>query len=270
MSYRPLPSGLSHACGCVSAKPDPDALRELEFSAAFLLHLTRNAAILAVKLKPFSMGVAVTTVFLSYSTKDHYFAELAEIKLAEAGITLWRDQGQLRAGNDWRGGIERGISESVAVIVALSQNSAESSYVTFEWAYGLGKGKTIVPLKLESCPVHPRLEPIQYLDFSVPGVLPWNLLVEHIREIEAEATSQEDINAAASVPEAPPQDATVKAILAYLTQRGFQFVSYERIRQRIDPNLTDERLNEILKDNPTIFRPARLKGGKVGLKKLVP
>ena len=35
----------------------------------------------------------MTTVFLSYSTKDHYFAELAGIKLAEAGITLWRDQG---------------------------------------------------------------------------------------------------------------------------------------------------------------------------------
>ena len=37
----------------------------------------------------------MTTVFLSYSTKDHYFAELAGIKLAEARITLWRDQGQL-------------------------------------------------------------------------------------------------------------------------------------------------------------------------------
>src|SRR5688572_20730132 len=117
----------------------------------------------------------MATVFLSYSTKDHYFAELAAIKLAEAGITLWRDQGQLRAGSDWRTGIERGIAESIAVIVALSQDSAESSYVTFEWAYGLGQGTTVLPVKLESCKVHPRLEPIQYLDFSVPGALPWNL-----------------------------------------------------------------------------------------------
>ena len=58
-------------------------------------------------------------VFLSYSRKDHYFAELAGIKLAEAGISLWRDQGQLRAGDDWRGGIEKGISESIAVLVAM-------------------------------------------------------------------------------------------------------------------------------------------------------
>ena len=118
------------------------------------------------------------TVFLSYSRKDHYFAELAGIRLAEAGINLWRDQGQLRAGSEWRGGIEGGISECIAVVVALSENSAESSYVTFEWAYGLGKGKTVVPLRLEACNIHPRLEPIQYLDFSVPGSLPWNLLIE--------------------------------------------------------------------------------------------
>jgi len=95
-----------------------------------------------------------------------HFAELAGIKLAEAGVNQWRDQGQLRASSDWRGEIERGISKSIAVLVALSESSAESSYVTFEWAYGLGKGKTIVPLKLESCKVHPRLEPIQYFDFD--------------------------------------------------------------------------------------------------------
>ena len=212
----------------------------------------------------------MTTVFLSYATKDHHFAELAGIKLAEAGITLWRDQGQLRAGSDWRNGIERGISDSIAVLVALSPRSAESSYVTFEWAFGLGKGKTIVPLKLEDCSVHPHLEPIQRLDFSVPGALPWNLLVERIREIESDATSQDDLEAAAAIPEAQPQDPTVNAILAYLRQRGYQMVSFDRIRRRIDAGLTDERLKALVDANPTIFRQAILKEGKEGLRKLVP
>lgn len=202
--------------------------------------------------------------------KDHHFAELAGIKLGESGITLWRDQGQLRAGTEWRGGIERGISESIAVLVALSQNSAESSYVTFEWAYGLGKSKTIVPLKLETCKVHPRLEPIQYLDFSVPGSLPWNLLVERIREIEADATPQDDLEASAAAPAPPQQDPVVKAILAYLGQRGYQFVSYDRIRRRIDPTLTDEKLDALVSANPLVFRQALLKEGKRGLKRLVP
>jgi hypothetical protein len=212
----------------------------------------------------------MATVFLSYSTKDHYFAELAAIKLEGSGVQLWRDQGQLRAGSDWRSGIERGIAESIAVLVALTQNSAESSYVTFEWAYALGNGKTVVPLKLESCKVHPRLEPIQYLDFSVPGSLPWNLLVERIREIEADATSEDDLKVAAAADQPQPQDATVKAILAYLNQRGYQMVSYDRLRNRIDPDLTDEKLDELVARNPTIFRHATLKEGKRGLAKLVP
>jgi hypothetical protein len=210
------------------------------------------------------------TIFLSYSTKDHHFAELAAIKLAEADINLWRDQGQLRAGGDWRSGIERGIAESIAVLVALSQNSAESSYVTFEWAYGLGKGKTVVPVKLESCKLHPRLEPIQYLDFSIPGSLPWNLLIERIREIETDATSQEDLAVSATAPEPPQQDSTVKAILAYLNQRGYQMVSYDRLRRRIDPGLTDQSLDALVEANPMIFRRAVLKDGKRGLGKRVP
>lgn len=211
----------------------------------------------------------MATVFLSYSTKDHYFAELAEIKLTEAGITLWRDQGQLRAGHDWRTGIEIGITESIAVIVALSQNSANSSYVTFEWAYGLGKSKTIVPLRLEECQIHPRLETIQYLDFSLPGSLPWNMLIERIREIENDATAQEE-TVTTTTPEPLPLNPTVKAILAYLDQRGYQMVSYDRIRLRIDSDLSDDKLDKIVNDNPTVFRKATLKGGKSGLKKLVP
>src|SRR3712207_4957546 len=96
------------------------------------------------------------TVFLSYSNKDYFFAELANLKLSEHGIKLWRDQGQLRPGSDWRYGIEKGISESHAVLVALSANSVDSPYVTFEWAYALGKGKVIIPLKLSECSFHPK------------------------------------------------------------------------------------------------------------------
>ena len=156
------------------------------------------------------------------------------------------------------------------MLVALSENSAQSSYVTFEWAYGLGKGKTVIPVKLEACAVHPRLEPIQSLDFSIPGSLPWNLLIERIREIEADATSEEDLETSANTPEPAQQDATVKAILAYLNQRGYQMVSYERLRRRIDPALTDQKLDEVVNANPTVFRFARLKEGKRGMAKLIP
>ena len=47
-------------------------------------------------------------------------------------------------------------------------------------------------------------------------------------------------------------------------------VSYERIRRRIDPALTDEKLDELVDENPTVFRRAVLREGKRGLAKRVP
>jgi hypothetical protein len=208
-------------------------------------------------------------VFLSYSRSDHFFAELASIKLDEAGVTLWRDQGQLRAGEDWRGGIERGINDSIAVLVALSQEASQSPYVAFEWAYGLGKGKTVIPLRLQANVVpHPRLEPIQQLDFYVPGALPWNLLIERILEIEGDATTQSDLAVAVAATEAARQDPAVMAIISDMTQRGYQIVSFERIRSRIDPALTDEKLELLIKNNPNLIARATLKEGRPGLKRV--
>ena len=44
------------------------------------------------------------------------------------------------------------ISKSVAVLLVLSSNFAELSYVTFEWAYALGKEKDLIPVKCGRVP----------------------------------------------------------------------------------------------------------------------
>jgi hypothetical protein len=214
------------------------------------------------------MGVRVPSVFLSYASRDHIFAELARLKLEEAGIGVWVDRGQLRAGDDWRQGIDQGISESFALLLALSSESSGSPYVTYEWASAIGRGKPIVPLLLEKCTRHPKLEPIQYLDFSVPGHLPWSELIERISEIEQddEVVPLETETAPAGTGD--PHGPTVEKILAYLNQRGYQMVSFDRVRRRIDEGLTDDRLRAIIRSHPSVFRPARLKGEKPGLAKL--
>jgi hypothetical protein len=217
--------------------------------------------------------VSTVTVFLSYSREDHFFAELAEIQLQKFGIELWRDHGQLRPGDEWRKGIEKGMADSLAVLVALSPNSAQSPYVTFEWAYALGQKKVVLPLRLASCSVHPRLETIQYLDFGVPGAYPWGSLAEQILEIETTEAQKDAAQAAREqkselVPE--PEDPVAKAILGYLDQRGYQMASLERLQRRVDENLTQERLQEIIKQNPTFFRDATIEGRKPGIAKLIP
>ena len=87
------------------------------------------------------------TVFLSYSSRDYFFAEMLALKLDEKKeFKIWRDSDAIRAGDDWRESIENGIKNCTAVVVALSESSAESPYVTYEWAYAAGMGKTVIPV----------------------------------------------------------------------------------------------------------------------------
>ena len=69
----------------------------------------------------------MTSIFLSYSSQDYFFAEMLAIKLREKDFELRRDLGSIRAGDDWRQSIEKGISESAAVLIALSTSSADSA-----------------------------------------------------------------------------------------------------------------------------------------------
>ena len=66
------------------------------------------------------------------------------------------------------------------------------------------------------------------------------------------------------------EDGLTDAILAYLNQRGFQMMSFERIGSSIDKTVTDKQLNELIAKNPTTFRHVTLRGGKPGLAKQVP
>lgn len=211
-------------------------------------------------------------VFLSYATSDHFFAELAQIKLQEAGIETWRDKKDLRPGVEWRNGIDRGIAESTAVLVALSPESVASSYVTFEWSYALGAGIPVIPLKLAVCKVHPRLEVIQNLDFSIPGSLPWSSLLERISEIEPKEEDGswspngiEPVTEVVKMGEEYVEVPYIGAIISYLKERGYSMMSFDRVRKVIDSNLTDDALRALVKEHDGLLKSATLAGGKEGL-----
>ncbi|MBN8508623.1 MAG: toll/interleukin-1 receptor domain-containing protein [Burkholderiales bacterium] len=214
----------------------------------------------------------MSTVFLSYAQADHFFAELLATKLQLEGLTLWRDQVSIRAGDDWRRSIEDGIKQSLAVVVALSAHSAESPYVTYEWAYALGMGKTVVPVRLSACRIHPRLEITQHIDFSYPRSLPWSELIDRLRNIETESElrPRAAVSAAGDAPRSTSIDETARAVLAYLNSQGYTMASFDRLRQKIDPPPTDVQFEAVIAARPDVFRHARIKGGKPGIAKRVP
>jgi CheY-like chemotaxis protein/nucleoside 2-deoxyribosyltransferase len=121
-------------------------------------------------------------VFLSYNSKNEDFAELVKMKLEKENIQVWKDTSQIDAGREWRNEIDQGLLNCDIVIVLLNQLSAKSPYVTYEWAFALGKGKAIIPVLSEDCEIHPRIEVLQRLDFK-DSKRPWDKLIEMVKKV---------------------------------------------------------------------------------------
>ena len=131
-------------------------------------------------------------VFVSYASEDSVFAELVKMKLNEAKLDVWLDQDKLDAGEEWRNEIDLGINESQAIILILTPHACKSEYVTYEWAYALGRKKNIIPLMYKKSKIHPRLSGMQYLDFTNNGKGPWDKLLARIETLVSADKSQEE------------------------------------------------------------------------------
>lgn len=132
--------------------------------------------------------------FVSYASKDAIFADLAKMKLKNSAVEVWLDQSALEAGEEWRDAIDEGITVSDVLLVILTPKACQSSYVTYEWAFALGKGIKVIPLLLEDCEIHPRLAVLQYLDFRNHKTAPWDKLAQEILK-HSEASSKKDPSA---------------------------------------------------------------------------
>ncbi len=127
-------------------------------------------------------------VFLSYHHNGGDLAELIKERLESNGFAVWLYEEKLLPGDDWRAEIDNGIREAFALIVIMSPSAKTSEYVTYEWAFALGCGVKVIPLLEEAVKLHPRLEALQYLDFTDRKRRSW---VDLISVIQKEAASYE-------------------------------------------------------------------------------
>ena len=124
-------------------------------------------------------------VFISYNQEDSDFSEILHNKLHQAEFTVWTDLSGLRGGDDWRREIDQAIKDAFALIVIMTPTSKDSEYVTYEWAFAWGAGVKVIPILLKKTVLHPRLESLQYLDFTNRHARPWDTLVKLLQEAEA-------------------------------------------------------------------------------------
>jgi len=133
----------------------------------------------------------VAHVFISYAHVDGDFAEVLIRQIDKAGFKSWIDSEQLRAGEDWRQAIDDGIRDSFALIVIMTPEAKASEYVTYEWACGWGAGVKVIPIMLKPTKLHPRLEALQYLDFTNRNARPWERLFKEIRNEDSNQAVKE-------------------------------------------------------------------------------
>lgn len=215
-------------------------------------------------------------VFLSYSSTNHIYAQQMRDRLTEAGLTVWQDQGQLRAGDDWRDVIDHGLSACQCVVVILTPSATVSSYVTYEWAFAYGQGKTVIPAVFEDCERHPRLEAWQCEIFTHAQHQPWDRVIARVQEITGKTGPADESPEASPEPGEDGRDggldrqmATYR-ILDYLDSKRINMVSFIRIQKQIDADYSIDFLRSLAVGDDRRLRHCTLAGGKAGLGRLTP
>src|SRR5436309_3404779 len=121
-------------------------------------------------------------IFISYRHEtDSDFAEILIHNIEKAGFDTWVDTDKLHAGEDWGAEIDEAIKEALALIVIMSPKAKASEYVTYEWSFALGAEKKVIPVMFKQTTLHPRLEALQYLNFTHLSARPWEALINAVQ-----------------------------------------------------------------------------------------
>ena len=105
----------------------------------------------------------MTSIFISYSSKDVKIAESIQEYLEHDGFDVWRDKSKIR--RDWSKEIAVALSRQDVILVLWSEDSSRSQWVKNEWitARALGKPINLVVITaLEKLPI-----PLRNLDAIV-------------------------------------------------------------------------------------------------------
>jgi hypothetical protein len=104
---------------------------------------------------------------------------------SSAGINTDR----LEAGVNWTGEIDQAIRQAAAVVVITTPKSAQSPYVTYEWAYALGADTRVIPVIWKPTRLHSHMQHLQYIDLTKvtstrKSKLPWSELIRVIKQTD--------------------------------------------------------------------------------------
>lgn len=113
----------------------------------------------------------MTSIFVSYSSKDRDLVLQIVNDLVKAGYTVWFDRQRIDGGKKWAGEIVDGIEQCDYFIILVSNNSLLSDNVRKELELAAEDKKNILPIYLETIDRLPHafryhLAGLQFVDFT--------------------------------------------------------------------------------------------------------
>ncbi len=109
------------------------------------------------------------SVFVSYARDDLDVVQQLAQGLMERGVSVWRDQDSLYAGQKWPKALGEAIASHDAFRFVWSKHSAASEYVELEWCTAVALKKTIFPWLLDETPLPSSIASIQAIDVREPA-----------------------------------------------------------------------------------------------------
>ena len=103
-------------------------------------------------------------VFLSYSREDQAVVSLVHDELCRRGLSVWRDTGQIVAGDAFIQKLADGLTKSRAVVVFCSAAALGSDWVQREWNVAFTLNTRIIPIRLDNSDIPVMLRPLNFID----------------------------------------------------------------------------------------------------------
>lgn len=126
-------------------------------------------------------------IFISYAHDDKVHLDklvawLRENKFADHEI--WYDH-HLEAGNSWRDEITTALNEAFVVLVIVTKTSMTRHYCTYEWAYAMGQGVSVLPLVFTELSITDAPAPLAAKQFiNCAETIP-DYLAEQVRRLRS-------------------------------------------------------------------------------------
>lgn len=112
-------------------------------------------------------------IFVSYSRHDQEIVDCLVNKIEEAGIRVWIDRDDIKAGRTWRAQIVEAIDTCDAFVLMLSSHSAASENVRKEIDLAQDSGRAVFIMRLDAVklPAEMRYELVglQHIDVQIRG-----------------------------------------------------------------------------------------------------